>query len=271
MKLSRNEVCKRVPIGLSTFDRWAKSGKLEVFRDGTLTNAKKEVVWASLESLGKALGIADDTELRQRLGLPTVTHDVTINVNYDNPQPERVPDIREPDAFRPQSRAQQDREFAEKYRSGEATDSAGNKIDGTNSRWPLSDRDDGIAAVTLLGPTAKEPKVKGETQNHMEPGLLSDRDENGEAIVGPVRMGCVPSFVNINMMEGEGFTRRGATLAKGLSQEQYDKAMHDWERSGGGPSEQEKMVRLHRSNISAAFPTAEAPGVPRYTKNGGKL
>lgn len=41
MKLSRTEVCKRVPMSLATFDRWRKAGKLETFTDGTLSNAKK--------------------------------------------------------------------------------------------------------------------------------------------------------------------------------------------------------------------------------------
>ena len=106
MKLSRTEVCKRVPMSLATFDRWRKAGKLETFTDGTLSNAKKEIVWVTLENLGKVLGIADESTLRMRLGLPAEPSaesalrpaSSTESVEHE---PEQVPDIREPDAFAP--------------------------------------------------------------------------------------------------------------------------------------------------------------------------
>jgi hypothetical protein len=104
MKLSRTEVCKRVSMSLATFDRWRKAGKLETFTDGTLSNAKKQIVWVTLEALGKALGIADEITLRLRLGLPEITpepikRDLVINKHYEDAKP--TPDIREPDAFAP--------------------------------------------------------------------------------------------------------------------------------------------------------------------------
>jgi hypothetical protein len=93
-------------MSLATFDRWTKSDRLEVFRDGTLSNAKKQIVWVTLEALGKALGISDETILRLRLGLPErapepMKRALVINKHYEDVKPQRTPDIREPDAFAP--------------------------------------------------------------------------------------------------------------------------------------------------------------------------
>jgi hypothetical protein len=104
MKLSRTEVCKRVPMSLATFDRWRKAGRLETFTDGTLSNAKKQIVWVTLEALGKALGISDEMILRLHLGLPErapepAKRDVVINKHYEDTK--HTPNISEPDAFSP--------------------------------------------------------------------------------------------------------------------------------------------------------------------------
>jgi hypothetical protein len=157
MKLSRTEVHKRVPMSLATFDRWRKAGKLETFTDGTLSNAKKQIVWVTLEALGKALGISDEMILRLRLGLPertpepVIKHDVPINRNYEDAKP--TPDIREPDAFSPKE--------AEPYR-----DSFGHTISGNREHRMFESQ-----PYTPINSTA-----------HMNPALIN----SGARIENPI-------------------------------------------------------------------------------------
>ncbi len=149
MKLSRTEICKRVPMSLATFDRWRKLGKLEAFTDDTLSYAKKHIVWVTMEALGKALGIEDEVTLRQRLGLPQVQPDPLPEPDpLPKQKPQRVPDISEPGAFEPHP------VDPETYR-----DSFGHTILGNDHH-------------KMFGPTQLEPKV--DLQAHMNPALLGN-------------------------------------------------------------------------------------------------
>jgi hypothetical protein len=69
-----------------------------------------------------------------------------------------------------------DEDFATAYREGRASDSAGNKIDGTNDRHPVRGME------SLLGPQNPMPRVRPDPTSHMTPGTVgeagNDRVEN---------------------------------------------------------------------------------------------
>src|SRR5215469_1111759 len=140
-----------------------------------------------------------------------------------------------------------DIQFAEAYLKGRATDSLGNKIDGTNAKWPIK------GAQTLIGCKSAYPekRVPRSSTAHMDPRLLSDYvDPYFPPLIPPEGMGKSKS----------GFMRNGEPLAKGYTQEQYDADMENWRRSGGGLSEGQKAERLSKRAIEAAFPQEDFGG-----------
>ena len=142
----------------------------------------------------------------------------------------------EPTPSRPESRGI--RTWAEKYRDGEAADSCGNKIDGTNERFITK------GAQSLLGPIEID-RTLANPQAHMDPRLLSDYVD--------------PNFTPLikgNPNQGDGFTRSGEPLASGYSQAAYDADMQAWRQSGGGRSEGEQEIASRRAvnNINRSFP-----------------
>ncbi len=128
------------------------------------------------------------------------------------------------------------RTFAEKFLDGDAADSIGNKVDGTNDRFLTK------GAQSLLGPIEPDHGPPVDTQAHMKAALLATNDTLGN-----------PREATVT---AEGYTRGGSPLAHGLSQETYDAMMRDWKRSGGGrsESEMEQQVRRSKSNINRSFP-----------------
>lgn len=157
--------------------------------------------------------------------------------------PERVPNIAEPDAFKPRplTREEMDEQFAADYLAGKQTDSCGNGRD--------------VKTCSLLGPVDIEPSVPGDPQAHMVPALLGTNDSTG-----------APAEVKRHSFEsGEGFTRGGSPLAAGISQEAYDNMMKDWTRRGGGRSEGEQEIASRQAvdNINRSFGTS--PHVSRST------
>lgn len=173
-----------------------------------------------------------------------VVHDVQIAPQYnDDPKPDRFTHYMTKVRNRPSEvdeKAAEDQAWAEAYREGRVTDSLGNRSDGTNERWPNQ------GSVSLLGPITVDHGPPAETQAHMIPGLLGTNDTEGNAAQVP-RWGfeC-----------GEGFTRGGSQLDKGISQENYDAMMRDWNRRGGGRSEgdQERASLQAVQNINRSFP-----------------
>ena len=161
MKISRMEVCRLVPMAPSTFDIWRRKGRLETFTDGTLSNAKQPIVYCTLEALAKALHEDDLEALCVRLGLsddePEVTTPDVKFDSYDDPEPKptstsTIPAKKKLSPL--EGRLEMDAIFADAYRRGEATDSAGNTITGENKRWPLQeDRADEAVSVTFDRPS----------------------------------------------------------------------------------------------------------------------
>jgi len=174
----------------------------------------------------------------QQLGIPEpveaapVVHDVQIAPQYNEPKPERFVFVpRQP------TREELDEEFSEAYREGRATDSMGNRIDGTNVKFPT------LGTQSLLGPVEVDHGPPVETQSHMQPAMLSTNDHFGN----PIAVVEAPTL---------GYTRGGCALAPGVSPEQYDSMMKDWNRRGGGASEadQELASRRAAQNIRNSFP-----------------
>jgi len=222
----------------STFDIWRKSGKLETFTDGTLSNAKKPIVFCTLEAVGKALGIADEVTLRVRLGLPAqdepIAHDVHIDSRYEEPKveprPEPEPDIRQPDAFAPrplsniERKQAEDRKFAERYIAGAETDSAGNNIIGSNDRFPSK------GAVSLVGPLEPRVRTRLSTTSHMDAALVGDP---AQAVINPVDSDEFMERWHPGHLERKAQMYRDAGLKE--------------------PSEQDQKKTQDRAAIAAAF------------------
>jgi len=60
--------------------------------------------------------------------------------------------------------------FAERYVAGRASDSLGNKIDGTNDRRPTR------GTVSLIGPQESRIRHRPDTASHMVPALVGNAD-----------------------------------------------------------------------------------------------
>ena len=126
------------------------------------------------------------------------------------------------------------RSFAEKYLAGDATDSFGNDIHGSNRLCPET------GVQTLVKPHLVDLGPPPETQTHMDPVNLPYPVENVEWKQGSPQ---TPA----------GFTRPGRPLAPGLTQAAYDQMINDW-RGGQSGSEIEAKSRVDRINIHRSFP-----------------
>src|SRR5207245_826342 len=127
-----------------------------------------------VDMLADRLGLYED-EPESEVTAPDVKFD-----NYNDPEPEPKPGstslVPSKKKLSPlEAAAEMDAIFATDYLQGKATDSAGNKFDGTNDRWPLQeDRADEAVAVTLIGPMGRQKPVAPSGTDHMVPELLSN-------------------------------------------------------------------------------------------------
>lgn len=221
MTLSRKEAASLLGISLSTLQRRTKAGQYTCIRTGTSQFSETLYTHAGI-------GLSEPIE-SQPEPEPLVEHKPV----------EVLPPKTEPSAV--DLKAEADQRFAQDYRSGIATDSNGNRVDGTNEKFPS------LGATSLLGPRRPpEPKKPQSGCSHMNPALLSD-------YVGPLSVSLH------NPQEGSGTTQHGEPLAAGLSQEAYDEMMNAWRRNGGGRSigEQEMAVRRSQAAINRAFPRTD--------------
>jgi hypothetical protein len=231
MTLSRKQAAALLGISLSTLQRRTKAGRYTATKTGQYQFAEVTYTYAGI-------GLPE----------PFVQPDIPIDANYDEgdetPEPVAtvLPPKREPSNV--DLKAEQDQEFAAKYLAGQATDSSGNRVDGTNRKFPSK----GIQS--LLGPVPPpEPRTPQSGTSHMNPALLSD---------WPDPSGAKP-LIPASPQIGTGSTRHGAPLAAGYSQEQYDADMRKWKANGGGRSmgDQELATRRSTDTIRAAFPKAD--------------
>ncbi len=226
MILTKQQAAAALKISLRTLCSRMKSGAIKYRKTATTRPGQNSVFFDSAE-----LGLHEPEQSK---------HDVPINNNYDDPAPE-LPSGADALELRPRELTPKERDakFAAEYLAGTASDSIGNKRDGSNDRWPEK-------GATLIGPPVRvDPGPHVDSQSHMDPRLLASNDTLGNPIA-PVAT-------------AKGFTQSGSPLADGLSQETYDAMMQSWRRSGGGPSmsEQEQAIRRAKENINRAFPRGE--------------
>ena len=129
------------------------------------------------------------------------------------------------------------RSFAEKCLAGDATDSFGNDVHGSNRLCPET------GVQTLVKPSMVDQGPPQDTQSHMNSVNLPYPVEDAEWKQGTPKA-------------PEGFTSSGKPLAPGLTQAAYDQMINDWHRSGGrrSESEMEARSRVDRMNIHRSFP-----------------
>jgi hypothetical protein len=183
---------------------------------------------------------------RADLGLPELPQ---IKLPYQDPAPVSI--ACQPRHFimpTPQIEKKQNEDlaFASKYLAGAATDSFGNRVDGSNAGCPTK------GATTLIQPTALEYVAPADSQAHINPALLSTNDNAGNPKEKYHKdwHGGEPS-------EPQGFTDRGIALAPGLSQSDYNGMMEQYRsRCPKGRSESEFETKQRRDvrTILESFP-----------------
>lgn len=227
MTLTKKEACKLLGISPRTLDRRMAKGQYKFTRSGVGQFAELSFTHADI-------GLPEPAPVVELVPAVTV-----------EPEPQFAPSP----LSESELRAEADQRFADDFKRGKATDSLGNKIDGTNEKWPLKGaqslvgiRDDYDPSDLGLGPVNH--------QAHMDQRLIGTNDSLGNPVANDGwKMGDPkPDHTT-------GRTRSGQTLAPGITQEAYNIAMKDWRRSHGGPSMSESREAQERSkaNIAASF------------------
>lgn len=240
-QLSRKQCADLLGISLSTFQRRVKKG---IYGAGVKTGPlKTDEVWYSFTDIGlpepEPCGADSAPEPEPEQHPESGPYQPEPCVGELSPRSEPEPCV--PSTERPLSdfelRQAEDLAFAEAYRTGNATDSLGNTVNGSNERFPVSGQ------ATLLGPAVRElpPRTPRTGTAHMNPALLSDSPSDTAAR---------------NPQEGPGSTRYGSALAAGYTQDHYNADMEDWRRRRGAPSMSQQREAQERSEalIHAAFP-----------------
>jgi len=228
MTLTKKEACKLLGISPRTLERRMASGRYKFTRTG-------EGQFAELSFTYTGIGVPEPA--------PVVEPVPAVEVE---PEPKFAPSPLGPIELK----AEADQRFADDFKRGKATDSLGNRIDGTNKLWPnkgaqslVGIREDYDANDLGLGPVNH--------QAHMDQRLIGTNDSAGNPIADDGwKMGERKPDKTL-----QGFTRSGQPLAAGLSQETYNAMMKDWRRSHGGPSMSESREAVERSKatINDAF------------------
>ena len=209
-RLTKKQVCSLLKIGYSTLGRWMREGKIKFTREQAVGAFESAVFFRR----------ADLAEF-----LPSAPIVASIAAPVRNAAPSKVGHYEDEPAPRAQSRENADLSFAEAYKAGDATDSAGNKIDGTNDRF----RTKGIQS--LLGPIEVEKPVVSGT-SHMNPALVGGAGESGNTAY-------------INSLEYH-------LKAGSITQEQYEE-MQSASVKARRQCEQTNKTYLDKAAILAAF------------------
>jgi len=151
---SKEQACEALGITVRTMSRWLRKGTIKPFSRGSGQFGALRFSRVELEKHG-ALWPVKTAE-------PTVevTPETTAPEPATQPAPEPAPELTDSE-----QRVADDLQFAERYLRNEATDSAGNYRDGSNSRF-LSGQQ------TLLGPMEPAQPIRVGTADHMNPALL---------------------------------------------------------------------------------------------------
>lgn len=156
-KLTKHEVCQLLGIKYSTLGRWMREGKIAFERDPDWKAKRGECT------------VHFDRDEVQRLLTPVSTAKFAAHPPAQGLPPGSKPPTAHPEIPLPyQDEPKPDtRDFAQRYRDGDETDSLGNEIGGYNENFPTT-------GSTLLGPIVPytPPPVNRDTASHMSPALV---------------------------------------------------------------------------------------------------
>jgi len=157
--MTRKEAAALLGLSTRTFSRRVADGTYKFSRTGEGQFAEVSFSYADLglqEPSGDLLSPHPDVRVQPQY------EDAAPEACADNASAHRVPASLAELANHPDD----DLSFAEAYRKGLATDTAGNTIHGDNERWPTK------GLISLLGPQDPKPKVRPDTTAHMDPRLI---------------------------------------------------------------------------------------------------
>jgi hypothetical protein len=211
--MTKKEVCDLLNISPKTLQRRMSKGQYTFSRTG-------EGQYAELSFTFADIGLPEPTPAAPE---PTPALETAPAAPTVEPTPE--PTFAPSPLGTIELARQADERFADDFRRGEATDSLGNKIDGTNKLWPNK------GAQSLVGSADMYDNLDGtptETQTHMNPALIGAPDASN--------------------------TPRHS-FDKGMDDAAYEQSMRDWRRRGGGlsGSQQREAVERSKAVINDAF------------------
>ena len=204
--LSRKQAADLLGICVKTLQRRMKDGTYKYTKIGKGQYAEVQFTYADI-------GLHEPVE-------PAPTPELVITEPLPEPEPEPV-------LADAEIRQQADWEFAGRYLSGHATDSCGNKIDGTNARFLT-----GSKSLIGIGPEDRAQPQRQDTTSHMVRELVGSG----------VHAMSVP-----RPLESDDFNERWQPGNKQRMEQMY--------RDAGvrQPSAQEQKRVLDRAAINAAF------------------
>jgi hypothetical protein len=213
IQLTKKQVMDLLGISPKTLGRRMASGRYKYTRTG---EGKYDACLFTYEGIG----------LPEPMPVPLP--EPIAAVPEPQPEPVHVPEVSVATPLGPiKLKQQEDERFAQDYKRGLVSDSAGNKFDGTNELHPIR----GIES--LLGPQEPRPRKISDGTAHMNPALVGspgkDRVEN------PVDSDDFRELLN------PGFKERKAAMYADSSIKQ--------------PSEQETKQRNDQAMILEAFRT----------------
>ena len=170
-KLTKREACALLSISPKTLQRRINKGQYKFTRIG-------EGQYAELSFTHADLGLPEPEPTPTPTPVaPAVTPAVETAPAVPEPEPKIAPAQLGPIELQREA----DQRFADDYKRGLVTDSAGNTINGTNERWPTK------GVQSLLGPLEAKPREKFSCNSHMSDyWRMNDQPQvgwNGEVIV----------------------------------------------------------------------------------------
>lgn len=206
--LSKKDVCALLGISPKTLQRRMAKGQYKFTRTGEGRFSEVAFTFADI-------GLPEPVE-------PTTAPDVPVSAPELEPTPALGPVIPERPLSNIELRTIEDAVFADHYKQGLVTDSAGNNVNGTNEKFPSG-------PITLLGPRQPEQKRKASGASHMDPKLVAD-----------------PSVAH-NPIDSDEFNELWHPGHKQRVQQMYADA------GVRQPTEQENKSHVDRAAIMAAF------------------
>ena len=174
MLISKKQMAHHLGVSISTLERMCKRGELTPLY-GDETNFGKRRVFFELPDPEPSVTV---TVRPEPSATPSVAH----------PEPTPPSGVRSPSNV--DAKLESDFHFAHRYLSGHATDSFGNKIDGTNSKYS--------EPYTILGPHPQvERRPVPTTTSHMNPALVGGRPLPGVAHAGDMSHPLLKGFNGI--------------------------------------------------------------------------